>query len=366
MNIEFLDLARQYQSIKDDVDKALLSAVASTQYILGEELERFEEEFAAYCDTVSCIGVGSGTAAIQLALEALEIKARDEVIAPANTFIATIFPILRVGARPVLVDCDARTATIDPAQVELAMTPRTKAVIAVHLYGQPAAIDPLTVLCAERGIILIEDACQAHGALYRGRRAGSLGRVAAFSFYPGKNLGAYGDGGAITTSDQELTDRIRILRNLGQAKKYEHLTLGTNERLDTVQAAVLRVKLRHLDRWNRLRRMHATTYTEALSDTATELPWVAPDVEHVWHLYVVRTPKRDAVRAALAEQGIASGMHYPVPLHLQPALAQLGYRTGDFPNTEAWSKELLSLPMFPELRPDEIDAVAGTVRRAAA
>jgi dTDP-4-amino-4,6-dideoxygalactose transaminase len=366
VNVEFVDLGRQYRSIKDDVDRALLAAVASTQYILGDEVGRFEQEFADYCGTSSCVGVASGTAAIQLVLEALEIGPGDEVIAPANTFIATVFPILKVGARPVLVDCDERTANIDPAKAQEAVTPRTKALIAVHLYGQPADVDPLAAMCAENGIILIEDACQAHGATYRGRRTGSLGRVAAFSFYPGKNLGAYGDGGAVTTDDEELAERIRVLRNLGQAKKYEHVALGSNERLDTVQAAILRVKLGHLDRWNELRRRNAAAYASALADAAVELPWTAPEAEHVWHLYVVRSARRDAIRAALEENGIASGMHYPLPLHLQPVLAELGHRPGDFPVTEAWAEELLSLPMFAELEPEEIEAIAETVRMSAA
>jgi dTDP-4-amino-4,6-dideoxygalactose transaminase len=366
VKVEFVDLARQYRSIKDEVDEALLAAVASTQYILGDEVTRFEQEFAAYCEAAHCVGVGSGTAAIALSLEALGIGPGDEVIAPANTFIATVTPILRLGARPVLVDCDPDTAQIDPAQVQAAISSRTKALIAVHLYGQPADVEPLSALCDENGITLIEDACQAHGARYRGRRTGSLGHVAAFSFYPGKNLGAYGDGGAVTTGDAELAERIRVLRNLGQTKKYVHVALGPNERLDTIHAAVLRVKLRHLDRWNELRRAHAAAYCAALADAQLGLPGTAPDVEHVWHLFVVRTPKRDALRDALAEHGIASGMHYPLPLHLQPALSQLGYRSGDFPVTEAWANELLSLPMFPELQEDELEAVADTVKLAAA
>ncbi|MGB9184339.1 MAG: DegT/DnrJ/EryC1/StrS family aminotransferase [Solirubrobacteraceae bacterium] len=366
MKVEFVDLARQYRSIKDEVDEALLAAVASTQYILGDEVTRFEQEFAEYCEVAHCVGVGSGTAAIALSLEALGIGPGDEVIAPANTFIATVTPILRLGGRPVLVDCDPSTAQIDPAQVQAAISSRTKAVIAVHLYGQPADAEPLTALCEENGITLIEDACQAHGARYRGRRTGSLGHIAAFSFYPGKNLGAYGDGGAITTDDAELAERIRILRNLGQAEKYVHVALGPNERLDTVHAAVLRVKLRHLDGWNELRRAHAAAYCAALEDAPLQLPGAVADVEHVWHLFVVRSPRRDVLRDALAQQGIACGMHYPLALHLQPALSQLGYRAGDFPVTEAWANELLSLPMFPELQADELAAVVETVKLAAA
>jgi dTDP-4-amino-4,6-dideoxygalactose transaminase len=366
LTIRFVDLERQYRSIKDEIDAALLRAVASTDYILGEELGRFEEEFAAYCDTRHCVGVGSGTAALQLAFEALGIGEGDEVIAPANTFIASVLPVLRLGATPVLVDCTEGAATLDVDSVAEALGERTKAILAVHLYGQPADVDALLELCSGREIALVEDACQAHGARYKGRRVGGLGRVAAFSFYPGKNLGAYGDGGAVTTDDDELAERIRLLRDLGQARKYVHVVQGWNERLDTIQAAVLRVKLAHLDRWNALRRQHADAYATALGPAGLRLPETAPWAEHVWHLYVVRAARRDLLRAALTEQGIATGMHYPVPLPRQPALRQLGYEPEQFPVTERWAGELLSLPMFPELRPEEIEAVASVISAAQA
>jgi dTDP-4-amino-4,6-dideoxygalactose transaminase len=361
MSLPLVDLERQYRSIKDEIDAALLGAVASGQYVLGEELERFEQEFATYCGARFCVGVGSGTAAIQLALEALGVSEGDEVIAPANTFFGSVLPVLRVGAKPVLVDCDGKTRTIDVEAVSAAVTPRTKAVLAVHLYGHPADVDPLEQLCARHGLALVEDACQAHGARYRRRRAGSLGRIAAFSFYPSKNLGAYGDGGAVTTDDERLAEQIRVLRNVGQSGKYVHVAVGTNERLDTIQATVLRVKLRHLDRWNALRRSHAAAYEGEFRGTAIQVPETADWAEHVWHVYAVRTAQREELRRALAAEGIATGIHYPIPLHRQRALAHLDYALGAFPVAEADARELLSLPMFAELEPHEIERVVEVV-----
>ena len=363
MRIAFVDLKRQYAAIKAEVDAALLGAVASTQYILGDEVESFEREFAEFCEADHCVGVGSGTAAIHLALEALSVGPGDEVIAPANTFIATVLPILKLGARPVLVDCDDATANIDVEQAAAAITPRTKAIVAVHLYGQPADLDPLAALCAEHGLVLVEDACQAHGARYKGRRTGGLGRVAAFSFYPGKNLGAYGDAGAVATDDPELAQQIRLRRDLGQEVKYRHVVQGWNERLDTIQAAVLRVKLRYLDAWNEARRSHAARYAEVLEGSGLGIPEAAPWAEHVWHLYVVRTARddRDALRSRLEQAGISTGMHYPIPLHLQPCLRELGYVEGAFPVTEAWAGEMVSLPMFAELQEDELEYVGDMV-----
>jgi dTDP-4-amino-4,6-dideoxygalactose transaminase len=369
MTLPFVDLERQYLSIKEEIDAALLETAASTQYVLGEEVGRFEEEFGAYCGARYCVGVASGTAALQLALEGLGISPGDEVIVPANTFIGSVLPVLRLGATPVLVDCDESSATVDIEQVAAAIGPRTKGVVAVHLYGQPADMDPLGDLCEKHGVAVVEDACQAHGARYKGRRTGALGTVAAFSFYPAKNLGALGDGGAVTTDDEELAKRVRLLRDFGRTEKYLHVTQGWNERLDTIQAAVLRVKLRHLDRWNALRREHAGAYERALDLSSLVLPEPAPWAEHVWHLYVVRTARRDAIRAALAAHGIETGLHYPVPLPLQPALERLGHVGGEFPATERWANELLSLPMFPELEPEEIALVAEVIggwERAAA
>jgi dTDP-4-amino-4,6-dideoxygalactose transaminase len=361
MTLPLVDLKRQYQFIKGEIDDALLDAVGSTQYILGEELKLFEEEFAAYCDARHCIGVASGTAALHLALEGLGISEADEVILPANTFIASVLPVLRLGATPVFVDCEDSTANLDVDRVAAAIGPRTKAIVAVHLYGQPADVDPLVELCATHGLVLVEDACQAHGARYKGRRTGGLGTAAAFSFYPGKNLGALGDGGSVTTNDEELADRVRQLRDFGRSDKYVHVIPGWNERLDTIQAAVLRVKLRHLDGWNALRREHAAIYESVLGPSSLRLPEIAPWAEHVWHLYVVRTARREAISATLAAHGIETGMHYPLPLPFQPALERLGHVRGEFPVTERWADELLSLPMFPELELEEIALIGDVI-----
>ena len=362
MTLPLVDLGRQYRTIKAEVDSALLAAAESGDYILGEELARFEEEFAAFSETSHCVGVSSGTAAIQLALDALGVGPGDEVIVPANTFIASVLPVLKLGARPVLVDCDDDTATIDTERAAEAVTARTKAVVAVHLYGHPADMGALRRLCEAHDLALVEDACQAHGARFDGRRVGGLGRIAAFSFYPSKNLGAYGDGGALTTGDDGLAERVRRVRDLGQAGKYRYVALGSNERLDTIQAAVLRVKLRRLDEWNERRRRHAAAYDAALADAAVRRPASAEWAEHVWHLYVIRTERRDDVRAALAEAGISTGIHYPLPLHLEPVLRDLGYEEGAFPVAEAWARDALSLPMFAELEAAEIQRVAEAVR----
>lgn len=362
--IEFVDLKRQYAAIREEVDRALLDAVASARFILGPDVAEFEREFATYCSTAQCVGVASGTAALELAYEAAGIGVGDEVIAPANTFIATIVPLFRLGATPVLVDCD-EFGQLDVERAADAVTARTRAVVGVDLFGHPCDAGALRSLCDEHGLVFVEDAAQAHGAEYKGRRCGSLAPVAAFSFYPGKNLGAYGDAGAVVTDDEELAGRIRVLRDLGQRRKYEHVAIGGNERLDTVQAAVLRVKLRHLDRWNDARRRHAARYSELL-DGAVTIPPVAPWADPVWHLYVIRASNRDEIAAALQDADIASGMHYPVPLHLQPALERLGHAAGDFPAAEAWAETMLSLPMFPELEPDEIERVADVVTSVAA
>ena len=363
-SVSFVDLKRQYATIKDEIDAAVLASIASTQFILGAEVASFEAEWAARSGTGHCVGLSSGTAALALAYEVAGIGPGDEVIAPANTFIATVLPLFRLGAKVVLVDCD-ELGQLDVEQAARAVTGRTKAIAGVHLYGHPCDADAIRALCEEHGLVFVEDAAQAHGALYRGRPCGSLGDIAAFSFYPGKNLGAFGDAGCVTTDDAELADRIRVLRDLGQRSKYEHVVIGGNERLDTIQAAVLRVKLRHLDEWNALRRAHAAAYTRLLAE-AVVVPRPADWAEPVWHLYVIRAENRDEVREALAEGGVATGLHYPLPLHLQPALAMLGHGRGDFPATEEWSRTLLSLPMFPELTAAEIEHVAGIVKRVAA
>jgi dTDP-4-amino-4,6-dideoxygalactose transaminase len=358
--VDFVDLRRQYASIREEVEPAVLEVMRSTQYILGAEVDRFEQEWSAFCSAAQCVGVSSGTAALQLAYQAVGVGPGDQVIAPANTFIATVLPLFRLGAEPVLVDCD-EFGQIDVTKAAEAITPRVKAITGVDLFGHPCDADSIAALCERNNLAFVEDAAQAHGAEYKERRCGSLGRIAAFSFYPGKNLGAYGDAGAIVTDDEILADQIRLFRDLGQRRKYEHVVLGGNERLDTVQAAVLRVKLRHLEAWTARRRTHAATY-ESLLDGRVLTPSIAQWANPAWHLYVIRAENRDELRAALEEGGVTTGMHYPVPLHLQPALAMLGCRKGDFPVAEEWARTLLSLPMYAELRQDEIERVAEIVR----
>jgi len=363
-SIPFVGLARQHQALATELGEAFRRVVSSNSFVLGEEVDAFEGEWANYCETEFAVGVASGTAALHLTLLALGVGPGDEVIAPAHTFVASVLPILYVGARPVLVDCDASTGTIDVEEAAGAISARTRALIAVHLYGQAADIAELASLADERGFALIEDACQAHGARYRDRPGGSLGRAGCFSFYPTKNLGAFGDGGAVVTGDPELAERLRSLRDLGQRKKYEHLIVGFNERLDALQAALLRVKLARLDEWNEARRAAAAAYDDLLSGLPIRRPKVAATSEHVWHLYVIRADDRDRLRGELTEAGIETGLHYPLPVHLQPPLHGLGYETGSFPHAEEWSASGLSLPMFPELTLEEIEVVADALVRA--
>ena len=362
--VNFVDLKRQYASIKNEMDAAVIEMIGSTQYILGAQVAQFEQEWAAYCTVEHCVGVASGTAALDLAYEAVGIGPGDEVLAPANTFIATVIPLMRLGARPVLVDCD-EFGQIDVERAAEAITANTKAIVGVDLFGHPCDADAIQALCDEHGLIFVEDAAQAHGAEYKGRRCGSLGRIGAFSFYPGKNLGAYGDAGGVVTDDAELADKIRVLRDLGQRRKYEHVAIGGNERLDTLQAAVLRVKLRHLPEWTEARRSHAADYTRLLADTV-RTPHVADWANPVWHLYVILAENRDELREALDEAEVSTGMHYPIPLHMQPALSSLGYAPGDFPVTEQWARTMVSLPMFAELEQDEIEQVTDVVSRVGA
>jgi dTDP-4-amino-4,6-dideoxygalactose transaminase len=359
--VPFVDLAAQYASLADELEETARRVLRSTDYILGHELGLFEEEFAAFCASRHAIGVDSGTSALELALRAYGIGVGDQVITAANTFIATALAISYTGATPVLVDVDPRTCTLDPARLEEAITGRTRAIIPVHLYGQTADMDPILAVARRHGLRVIEDACQAHGASYRGRPAGSLGDAAAFSFYPAKNLGACGDGGMVVTDDPRVADSIRMLRNYGQREKYHHLVHGFNRRLDTLQAALLRVKLRHLAAWNAARRRHARLYDRLLAASAVEAPFEAEYAESVWHLYVVRCRDRDALRAGLAERGIATGIHYPRPIHLQPAYCELGYARGDFPVAERQAEQILSLPMYTELDAEQVARVARAV-----
>lgn len=364
LRVPFVDLTAQYATIEQQVQEAINSVLRNTEFVLGKAVEQFEEEFAAFCEADEAVGVDSGTSALELALRAYGIGPGDEVITVANTFIATALAISEVGATPVLVDSDPQTYLIDVTQIEAAITPRTKAILPVHLYGQPADMDPILAIAQRHDLVVIEDACQAHGARYKGKRVGSLGHAAAFSFYPAKNLGAYGDGGMLVTNDARIADVARMLRNYGQREKYHHVIRGYNRRLDTLQAAVLRVKLRYLDDWNAARRRHAKRYTELLhgSELVTT-PMEATNADSVYHLYVIQTQARDNLKACLAEQGIATGVHYPTPIHLQPAYKSLVYARGDFPVTERCAERILSLPMYPELTPSLIDHVAKAIER---
>jgi dTDP-4-amino-4,6-dideoxygalactose transaminase len=362
--IPYLDLARQYRSIKAEIDAAVLRVLDSTQFILGDEVVAFEREFAAYCSTADAIGVNSGTSALHLALLAAGIGPGDDVITVPFTFVATAAAIEYAGARPVFVDIDAETFTMAPAEIERAITPRTKAIMPVHLYGHPADMDPILEIAKRRGLVVIEDAAQAHGAEYRGRRCGSMGVMAAFSFYPGKNLGAYGEGGAVVTSDPDLARKIRIMRSWGEERRYEHRVKGFNYRMDGLQGAILRVKLRHLEAWTEARRARAADYARALAGSGLALPVERPQCRHVYHVYAVRLSARDATRTALQAAGIQTGVHYPIPVHLQPAHADLGYQPGDFPVSEKVASQVLSLPIFPEMTVEQVQEVAAAVLAA--
>ena len=360
-HVPFVDLAAQYSTIADEINETTSRIIQKADFILGREVRLFEEEFAAFSEARYAVGVDSGTSALELALRAYDIGPGDEVITAANSFIASALAISHAGATPVLVDVDPFTHTIDVTGIERAITSRTKAIIPVHLYGHPAHMDPIRKIAEQHGLIVIEDACQAHGARYKGRRAGSLGHAAAFSFYPGKNLGAYGDGGMVVTNDADIRKRLEMLRNYGQEEKYHHLTQGFNRRLDTLQAAVLRVKLKYLEKWNAARRWQAELYHRLLAGTALVLPSEAVGAQSVWHLYVIRTEYRDKLKEYLASRGIAAGIHYPVPIHLQPAYRNLGYKRGSFPVTEQYAQRILSLPMYAELTPELIDCVAKSI-----
>jgi len=347
--IPFLDLKAQYASLKPEIDAAIQGVLNTCQFTLGSEVAAFEQEFSAYCGTSHGIGVNNGTSALHLALLAAGIGPGDEVISVAFTFVASVAAIHYTGAKPVLIDIDADTYTIDVKAIEAAITPRTKAILPVHLYGQPADMDPILRVAKKHGLVVIEDAAQAHGAEYKGRRAGGIGDLGCFSFYPGKNLGAYGEGGMVVTANPDFARRVRMLRDWGGEKKYEHVLKGYNMRLEGLQAAVLRVKLRHLEAWTEARRAAAGRYETLLAGSGVPTPAVLPYVRHVYHIYATRTANRDKWQAALQQRGIATGIHYPTPVHLLPAYADLGYKKGAFPNSEKAANEVLSLPMYPEL-----------------
>jgi dTDP-4-amino-4,6-dideoxygalactose transaminase len=362
VGVPFVDLKAQYQNIQEEIDAAMREVVTSCAFVLGPAVERFERDFAEFLGVQEVVGVNNGTVALQLTMLALGIGPDDEVIVPAHTFIATAEAVSHVGAKPVFVDVRRDTANLDASLLAAAVTPRTKAILPVHLYGQPADMEPILRFASERGLMVIEDACQAHGAHYRGRRVGSFGRAGCFSFYPGKNLGAYGEGGAIATNDHELAAHLRRLRDHGQTERYHHAEVGYNARLEGIQGAVLGVKLQHLDRWNRARRAHAAVYEEELAGAGVAIPFEAESCESVYHLFVIRSKRREALREHLGALGVQTGLHYPIPVHLQDAYATLGHREGDFPEAEAWARECLSLPMFAELSFQQMDEVIQGVK----
>ena len=361
ISIPLMDLGGQIRPLKAELLEKFSQALDKTAFCLGPEVEAFEREFAAYSGSTHGVGMNSGTSALHLALLALGVKPGDEVVTTPYTFVATAWAISYCGAKPVFADIAPGTFLIDPAAVKAAITPRTKAVIGVHLYGQPFDVEPLLDICKQKGVPLVEDAAQAHGALYKGRKVGSFGAIAAFSFYPSKNLGACGEGGMAVTQDASLAASLRALREHGSVKRYYHDTVGFNYRMEGLQGCALRVKLPHLDGWNARRQALAKLYNALLEGSAVERPRVSPDRTHVYHLYVVRHKRRDELATALRAQGIGTGTHYPIPLHLQKAYADLGLKEGAFPHAEAAARECLSLPLFPELTEDEVRTVAAAV-----
>ena len=364
--IPFLDLKAQYASIKNEIDPAVLGVLASAQYVLGDEVANFEREFAAFCGTRHAIAVNSGTSALHLALLAAGVGPGDEVITVPFTFVATVSAICYAGALPVLVDVEPTTFTMNPAKLEAAITPKTKAIIPVHLYGQMADMTPIMQIADHYGIAVLEDACQAHGAEYHGRRAGSIGLSGCFSFYPGKNLGACGEGGIVVTNDDGHMETVRMLRDWGQDRRYHHALKGFNYRMDGIQGAILRVKLRHLDRWTNARRSHATYYSTLLSGSRRVKTLVeALGRRHVYHIYAVMSDDRDRLQRELAQEGVQSGLHYPIPVHLQKAHADLGYALGDFPVSERAASEVLSLPIYPEMTSNQVEHVVAAVEQMA-
>jgi len=360
--IPFLDLGAQHRPIQNQIDQAIARVFELTNFVLGDEVTYFEQEYADYCGVKYAVGLDSGLSALHLALEAYGVGPGDEVIVPANTFIATAAAATFCGARVVLVDIDPATYQIDPSAIEEAVTERTKAIIPVHLYGAPADMESVMQVAERHNLLVLEDACQAHGALYNGHRVGSIGHAAAFSFYPGKNLGAAGDAGILVTNDEGVATKVRAMRNCGQREKYHHVTTPYNHRLDTIQAAVLRIKLRYIDEWNAQRRANADLYGEFLSGLpGIVVPRPYENSVPVWHLYVIRHDRRDELQAHLTKCGIATGMHYPIPIHLQPYYASLGYQHGDFSITEQYAQQILSLPMYPELTAKQIRYVCDAI-----
>lgn len=363
--IPFVDLKKQYQSIKEDINSAITGVLDSSQFVLGNEVAAFEEEFAEYCGAKYSICVNSGTSALHLALLAASIKPDDEVITVPFTFVASVAAILYTGARPVFVDVDPESYTMDVNQIERVITDRTKAILPVHFYGQMADMDPILDIARRHNLRVIEDAAQAHGAEYKGQRSGSMGDVGCFSFYPGKNLGAYGEGGAVVTNNSDYADTIRMLRDWGQESKYHHNLQGYNYRMDGIQGAILRVKLEHLEKWTEARRTHAKNYNQLLADCGIQTPEEMSYARHVYHIYAICCSQRDALQQALLKEEIQTGIHYPIPVHMQKAYVNLGYQHGDFPHTEQLASSELSLPMYAELSDRQVETVATAVKQFA-
>jgi dTDP-4-amino-4,6-dideoxygalactose transaminase len=364
IQVPYLDLKAQYQSIKPEIDAAVTRVLESSQFVLGAEVAEFEREFAQYSGASECVALNSGTSALHLALLAVGVGPGDEVITVPFTFVASVAAVLYAGARPILIDIERRSFTIDPSAIQAAITPRTKAILPVHLYGQPADLDPILEVAHRHGLAVIEDAAQAHGAKYRARPVGSIGDISCFSFYPTKNLGAYGEGGAITTNNPEYAKKIRMLRDWGQEGKYHHVLRGYNYRMEGMQGGILRVKLRHLEEWTEARRAVAAQYDRLLADSGVELPAEMAWARHVYHVYTLRTEDRDGLQASLRADGIQTAVHYGIPAHLQPAYADLGYGVGSLPESEAAARQVLSLPIYPELSETAIAKVVSAVKRA--
>jgi len=364
MNIPLLDLKKQYFSIKKEIDEAIKNVLNNTQFILGKNVEKFEKEFAKFIGTKYAVGVGSGTDALYLALRTCKISKGDEVILPVNTFIATAEAITLNGAKPVFVDINLNTLNIDQKKIEKVITKKTKAIIPVHLFGQPAEMDAILKIAKKYKLYVIEDCAQAHGAKYKNKIVGSIGDIGCFSFFPGKNLGAYGDAGIITTNNRKLAEQIYILRNHGRLEKYKHRIEGINSRLDEIQATILRVKLKHLKKWNKARQKNAKIYDKFFKNTNDIImPHATEDDKPVYYYYVIRAKSRKKIQTKLKNKGISTGIHYPIPLHLQPAYKYLGHKKGDFPNAERASKEILSLPIYPELTEKQIKFIVNIIKK---
>lgn len=362
--IPFLDLKAQYLQMKPEIDAAVLRAIDSAQYVQGPEVAAFEKRFAPYCGVEHCLAVNTGTSALHLALLAAGVGAGDEVITVSLTFVATTAAILYAGAKPVFVDVDPQTWTINPAAIEAAITPRTRAILPVHLHGLMADMDPIMDIARRHGLVVIEDAAQAHGAEYKGRRAGSIGDLGCFSFYPGKNLGAYGEGGAVVTNNADYAKRISLLRDWGQESKYNHVLRGYNYRMDGIQGAILNVKMNYIEAWTEGRREAAAQYDRLLQKLSCQRPAPPANRRHVYHVYAVTLARRNEAQAALQAAGVGTGIHYPIPVHLQKAYADTGHGAGSLPVTEALSKQFLSLPIYAELKPEQVDVVATELEKA--